>query len=148
MSGFVKKEDGSFEAVVKVLGEPDHLGRVWEPEAMKDAIARFNARVEKGIAHGELGQPAMHVGENPQLFRERCQLTYMDNACCTITDARVEDNKVLAKIIPAGRWKGSLEQMLEDQVPLTLGIRALCQVTEDREMIVKDIVTFDVISPS
>jgi hypothetical protein len=148
MTELVRKEDGSLEVVVKVLGQPDQLGRVWNPEAMAKAVEKFNARVKQGRAHGELGQPARYAGQSHEQYKERCQTVEMGNTCCQITDVKMEDNRLLACMKPAGRWKGSLEQLLEDDVPVTLGIRALCDIKADGEVKVKDIVTFDVISPT
>lgn len=148
MTELVRKEDGSMEVVVKVLGEPDRFGRVWNPEAMAKAVEKFNARVEQGRAHGELGQPARYVGQSQDQFMARCQTVEMENTCCQITDVKIEDNRVVACMKPAGRWKGTLEQLLEDDVPVTLGIRALCDIKADGEVKVKELVTFDVISPT
>ena len=147
MTEFTRKEDGTFEVVVKVLGKPDQHGRVWNPEAMAKAVEKFNERVRTGRAIGELGQPARHAGDSQEYYRYRCSIVDMDNTCCLITDAKIEDNKLIAAMKPAGRWKGSVEQMLEDQVPLTLGIRAFCDVRDGKIHNVRDIVTFDVISP-
>jgi hypothetical protein len=121
---------------------------VWSEEAMAKAIAnpRFLNRIEHGVLHGELGQPKRYVGDDPEYFLHRTLQVSLENSCCSVTEVKIEDSKLMAAMKPAGRWKGSLEQMLEDQVPLTLGIRALTE-TQNGEVVVRDIVTFDVINP-
>lgn len=145
MAEFVKQADGTFVTVVKVMGEPDSNGRVWDPVAMEKAVEAFNVRVKRGVAHGELGQPSRYAGQTQEQFEQRAGMVEQGNVCCDISDVRIEGNKLMAAMKPSGRWQGSLEQMLSDGVPLSMGIRAFADSLPGGEMKIRNIVTFDVI---
>lgn len=148
MSQFVQGENGQWITVVKKLDEPDSHGRIWNSEAMKQALVKFNERIAAGVVHGELGQPSMEVGQPLESFQQRVGTIKLDNICCQMTSAKInEDNELVATAIPSGRWKGSLEQMLLDQVPTTLGIRAFTNHQANGEITDIKLVTFDVIDP-
>lgn len=148
MTQFVQREDGQYVVVVKQLGVPDRNGLVWSKEVMERALAnrRFAGRLEHGNMLGELGQPRRYAGQSHADFEQRVSTIQYDNVGCSISDVRINDeNQLVAIVKPAGRWQGSVEQMLADQVPLTLGMRAFVDENAKGEVVSASIVTFDVI---
>lgn len=136
-------EDGSIEVVVMTLGVPSpRSGRTYNADDIKRLISKpsFKHRVEGGFLEGEYQLRAR--GSVNRLMEVRDE-----RICAHFKDVRIEDDEVLARMIPSGPLKHKLEGKVYPK-DFDVAMRASVRVSPDDDNIqVAGIISFDIVSP-
>ena len=102
-------------------------------ENLRENIENFNERVKKlGVVYGEYGYP-----ENGVLD------TTLSKVSHTISNVRIEDNKVIGDITIVGTRLGNL--LKDNYENMVFRPRSMGVVGEDRNVILKKLFTFDAV---
>lgn len=144
MTDFIKQDDGTYVVSVELPLNKDELEQA--RKQFEDS-SNFMRRVKRGTVCGELGSPERRPGMSPGDQFARLMTINHDKVCCRIKNVKVEDdNRVTAVLKPAGHCSDSLVEMIENDTPMKLGMRAYVQRDAGGNQHILEIITFDVVS--
>ena len=142
-------DEKSFEAEVSHVGHKSANGLVYSQEILQGITESSHVlrRVKRGKLRGEVDHPRLVPGEDYDNYRRRWQMIDESRVSHQLSNLRMEGDKLMATVKPAGPFGSMLVKMYEEHPEsVKFGIRGLAHdVDKDCKITKFDLVTVDLI---